>query len=111
MSITFVMLNWWPFEMLDLGRGDVRDQYNNPDVAEWIYRGVLLVTIILKFAFLTGAIIIMVIPYLTATDAPEGPYPGVMVFVQNVLIFIASGIMRAGTITNCNGGSHEQGWV
>ena len=114
MSIAFVMLNWWPFELLDLGQDEMtRQEYNNPGMAEWVYRSVLLVTIVVKFLCLTGAIVIMVVCYLTADDAstPEGKYPGVMVFISNLLIFVSAFIMRAGTIVNCNGGQHEAGWA
>jgi hypothetical protein len=114
MSIGFVMLNWWPFELLDLGTDEMtRSEYNNPNMAEWVHRSILLVTIVVKFLCLTGAIVIMVVGYLTAdsADVPEGTYPGVMVFVSNLLIFLSAFIMRAGTIVNCNGGQHEAGWA
>ena len=48
MSIGFVMLNWWPFELLDLGTDEMtRSEYNNPNMAEWVHRSILLVTIVI----------------------------------------------------------------
>ena len=71
--------------------------YHNPQAAKLIALSALFGSVIVQVFCMAMGMLIMVQAYVV-TEPVEGVYPGVAVFVQNLLLLVGSFVMRLGTI-------------
>ena len=97
LNIAFVMVNGLNWEQLSEENAMMFHGSNNTAKA----RCFLMFAIMLSFMSMGGALAIMIGEFVQQDAAPpEGSYPGIAIFVQCLLTFVATFVMRVGTVNN-----------
>ena len=95
LSIAFVMVNALEWDQLN---EDNAMMYSGTNVTAKA-RCFLMFAIMLSFMSMGGALAIMIGEFVGQDASPvEGSYPGIAIFAQCLLQFVATFVMRVGTV-------------